>query len=194
MNFVSYLTSFVCVVVALLCVGQSWGDDGRDKGWLPISDGYIWPASLEEPPDFVSEELEFLSLPLALVEVIREYWPVDIDPRKISIAEVDLNMDGVEELFVEIPMNGGTGGVFFEIFSSIEGGAYKSIGNVLLCDKIEFLEPKNGWLQIEGVARNGGGNLTRYLMAFSGEDYEMIRQEGHDFFNREFSIYKVSAE
>jgi hypothetical protein len=44
------------------------------------------------------------------------------------------------------------------------------------------------------MSRGGGGNYTRYLMAFTGEEYKITRNEGHDFNAGKVTIRETKAE
>lgn len=63
------------------------------------------------------------------------------------------------------------------------------------CGGMEWLEElgrarENGWYQIEGTSRGGGGNYTRYLLTFNGKEYVATRNEGHDFNQGKVEIRK----
>lgn len=159
---------------------QQAGDDKRTGDWLPTPDGYTWPASAEKAPDFKTTWKKFEELEATKRAAIEANWPDEKTPKEVELAEVDLNNDGRLEIFVGVPIYSGTGGTFYEILSTKDGKSYTSVGNIQ-GSGIQFLARKNGWFQIEGMSRGGGGNFTRCLMSFIGEGYEITRNEGHDF-------------
>ncbi|QQL44091.1 hypothetical protein [Sulfuriroseicoccus oceanibius] len=181
------------LVIASSSAGQQFGDDNQSGDWLPIPDGYVWPSSVDNPPEFETVVRKFAELPKVLRESIRRYWPEDEDPVQVGIAEIDLNGDGKPELFVEVPAYSGTGGSFYEMLSMIDGKTYKGIGGIQGWG-FQFVTRKNGWLQIEGMSRGGGGNYTRYLMTFADQGYEISRNEGHDFNSSKVTIRETKAE
>ncbi len=58
----------------------------------------------------------------------------------------------------------------------------------------EFLAPKNGWAQIKGYSRGGGGHHTRYLSQFGDSGYEDVRIENHNMIDRTVRIRDPKAE
>lgn len=111
---------------------------------------------------------------------IAGHWPDEKAPEQVEVAEADLNGDGRPELFVGIPIYSGTGGTFYTILSTTDGKTYAGIGDIQGWG-FKFLVRKNGWFQVEGMSRGGGGNYTRCLLTFVGEGYVITRNEGHDF-------------
>ncbi len=180
------------LALAMSGVVCSFGDGDWQGNWLPVPDGYVWPKEVGKPPEFRPVMKAFAELPEGLREKIREYWPEDADPEKVLLAELDLNADGRPELFVVIPAYSGSGGVHYEIFSRLNGKGYRGIGCVQ--GRFRFLARKNGWLQIEGMSRGGGGYYTRYLMTFSGKGYVTSRCEGHDFGSGRVTIMPVKRK
>ena len=177
--------------VALLAtpvVAQQFGDDNQSGDWLPIPDGYVWPAPLKDAPDFEPSTKIFKELPKDLKKGIEEYWPEDAPPEFVQLFECDLNSDGRKEVFVAIRAYSGTGGTFYEILTP-QGESYRGVGGIQGWGFL-FHKPENGWYQIEGMSRGGGGNYTRYLLAFDGKEYQTVRNEGHDFNRGEVEIRK----
>jgi hypothetical protein len=172
---------------------QQFGDDNQAGDWLPIPDGYVWPAAADKPPDFTPKSKKLDELEAVQRKAIEDNWPDEKNPERVEIAEVDLNGDGRPEIFVGVPIYSGTGGTFYEILSTKDGKTYASIGGIQGWG-FNFLAPKNGWFQIEGMSRGGGGNYTRYLMTFGGDGYEITRNEGHDFNAGKVTIRKTKAE
>lgn len=170
-------------------VAQRFGDDNQSGDWLPVPDGYIWPEATPNAPKLETKLMEFTKLPEAQQEIILRYWPENSKPLKVSIAEVDLNSDGKAELLVQIPAYSGTGGSFYEMFTLSNDNKYVGIGGIQGWG-FQFLVRKNGWLQIEGMSRAGGGSYTRFLMTFSGKGYLVTRNEGHDFNTGKVTIRK----
>jgi len=169
-------------------IAQQFGDDNQNGDWLPIPDSYIWPVPLKDAPDFKPSTKAFKDLPRELKLGIEGYWPEDSPPESVEVFECDLNSDGKKEIFIAIPANSGTGGTFYEILTP-EGGSYRGVGGVQGWGFL-FHKSKNGWYQIEGMSRGGGGNYTRYLLAFDGKEYQTVRNEGHDFNRGEVEIRK----
>lgn len=180
-------------LVALPVQSQQFGDDNESGKWLPIPDGYVWPLLAEGAPEFKPSWKRVDELDAAQRKAVEVYRTREKPPEQVEIAEVDLNADGRPELFVRIPAFGGTGGTFYEILSAKDGRTYTSVGG-LQGWGIRFRIPKNGWLQIEGMSRGGGGNYTRYLMAYADEGYAIVRNEGHDFNADKVTIRKTPTE
>lgn len=173
---------------------QQFGDDNHGGSWLPIPDGYTWPTAAEKAPDFKSNWKNLADLKTAHRKAIEGNWPGDEKPpERVEISEVDLNGDGRPEIFVGIPSYGGTGGTFYEILSTKDGKTYTCVGDTQGWG-FKFLVRKNGWFQIEGMSRCGGGNYTRYLMTFVGKGYKTTRIEGHDFNAGKVTVGKTKAE
>ena len=166
--------------------------DNKEDDWLPIPDGYVWPKLAKKAPDFRPEQKNFSELDESQRSAIKDIWPDEEVPEQVYIAKMDLNGDGRPEIFVEVPGLGGSGGAFFEILSTKNGKSYKSVGGFQ--GGVRFLIPKNGWLQIQGSSRGGGGHFTRYLMTFIKDKYEVTRNEDHDTNTRKVTIRKTEAE
>ncbi|MBK1884645.1 hypothetical protein JIN85_19675 [Luteolibacter pohnpeiensis] len=165
--------------------------DNQDDDWLPIPDGYVWPKPAEKAPDFRPVQKKFSELGKIHRTAIKDNWPDEVIPEQVYIATMDLNGDGRLEIFVEVPILGGSGGAYYEILSTKDGKAYNSVGGFQ--GGVRFLIPKNGWLQIQGSSRGGGGHFTRYLMTFLKDEYEVTRNEDHDTNTRKVTIRKTEA-
>lgn len=171
---------------------QQVATDSQDDDWLPIPDRYVWPKPAEKAPEFLPEEKKLSGLEESKRAAIKDNWPDENIPEHVYIAEIDLNADGRPEMFVEVPILGGSGGAFFEILSTKDGKSYDCVGGFQ--GGARFLIPKNGWLQIQGSSRGGGGHFTRYLMTFIKDKYEVTRSEDHDTNGRKVTIRKPEAE
>jgi hypothetical protein len=182
----------ILMLSVLSAYSQQVVADNQDDDRLPIPDGYVWPKPAEKAPDFRPEQKKFIDLDESLRTAIKDNWPDEEVPEQVYIAKMDLNGDGRAEIFVEVPIFGGSGGAFYEILSTKNGKSYNSVGGVQGIDR--FLIPKNGWLQIQGISRGGGGHFTRYLMTFIKDKYEVTRNEDHDTNNRKVTIRKTEAE
>lgn len=186
-------TFAIILLMVFSAHAQQFGDDNQAGDWLPIPDGYVWPHATDKVPDFSPKSKKLDDLEATQRKAIEDNWPDDKTPEQVEIAEVDLNGDGRPELFVGVPIYSGTGGTFYDILSTKDGKTYASIGGILGWG-FEFLVQKNGWFQIEGMSRGGGGNYTRYLMTFIGHEYEITRNEGHDFNTGKVTIRETKAE
>ncbi|NCF93382.1 MAG: hypothetical protein GWQ05_20865 [Verrucomicrobiaceae bacterium] len=165
-----------------------------DKGdWLPVPDGYVWPLPAENAPDFNRSRKKLDELSEDYQNAIKAHWPDEELPEQVEIAEADLNEDRVPELFLAIPAYSGTGGTYFEILTSAEGVAYKSVGHVGGWG-VQFLKQKNGWFQIESMSRAGSGDITRCLETFGSEAYETTRNESHNYHTGKVTVRDFNAE
>ncbi len=178
----------IAALLASPAFAQQFGDDNQNGDWLPIPDGYVWPIPLKDAPDFEPKEVAFKELTNEIKKAIEGFWSDETAPEMVELFECDLNSDGKKEVFLAIPSLGGTGGTFYEILTP-EGGSYRGVGGIQGWGFL-FHKPKNGWYQIEGMSRGGGGNYTRYLLAFDGKEYQTVRNEGHDFNRGEVEIRK----
>lgn len=159
------------------------GDD-----WLPLTDGFVWPASPKNAPVFKSELIAFKSLTKRSKKAVRASWPDDDMPERVEISEVDLNGDKKSEFFIGVPAYSGSGGTGWVLVTeTVEG--FRGIGS-LLGFGIQFLPKINGWYQIEGRSKGGGGHHTRYLLSFDGTEYFISRIENHDLIDGEIKIRK----
>jgi hypothetical protein len=172
---------------------QQVGDGNRTGDWLPTPDGYTWPVAADKAPDFKTTWTKFEELEATKRAAIKANWPDETTPKRVEVAEVDLNGDGRPEVFVGVPIYSGTGGTFYEILSTKDGKNYTSVGNIQ-GSGLQFLLRKNGWFQIEGTSRGGGGNHTRFLMSFVGESYEITRNENHDFNAGKATVRETKAK
>jgi hypothetical protein len=186
-------TFAIILLLASSAHSQQFGDDNQAKDWLPIPDDYVWPTAVDKEPDFNPKSKKLDELEITQRKAIEDNWPDGETPERVEITEVDLNGDGRSEVFVCIPIYSGTGGTFYEILSMKDGKTYVSIGGIQGWG-FKFLVRKNGWFQVEGMSRGGGGNYTRYLMTFVGEGYEITRNEGHDFNTGKVTIRETKAE
>jgi len=186
-------TLAILLLLTWSAFSQQFGDDNQSGDWLPIPDGYVWPKSAEKAPQFDPVWKKLSELDENQRNAIKGNWPDEKLPERVEIAAVDLNADGKPEIFVGVPDYSGTGGTFYEILSTKDGMAYRSVGGIQGWG-IQFLVRKNGWLQIEGRSRAGGGNYTRYLMTFGADGYEISRNEGHDYNNHKVTIRTTDAE
>ena len=186
-------TFAIILLLAASAQSQQFGDDNQAGDWLPIPDGYVWPAAADKAPDYNPKFKKLDELEGTRRKGIEDNWPDEKTPERVEIAEVDLNGDGRPEIFVGVPIYSGTGGTFYEILSMKDGKTYTSIGGIQGWG-FRFLVGKDGWLQVEGMSRGGGGNYTRYLMTFVGEGYEITRNEGHDFNAQKVTVRETKAK
>ena len=186
-------TLAILVLLASSAYSQQFGDDNQTGDWLPIPDGYVWPKSAEKAPEFSPAWKKLSDLNENQRNAVKRNWPDEKSPERVEVAALDLNGDGKPEIFVGVPDYSGTGGTFYEILSTKDGVSYRSVGGIQGWG-IQFLVPMDGWFQIEGMSRGGGGNYTRYLMTFGTDGYEISRNEGHDYNNRKVTIRKTEAE
>ncbi|MBK1832753.1 FG-GAP repeat protein [Roseibacillus ishigakijimensis] len=168
------------LVASLSRLGAQFGDDNPGGEWLPVPDGYVWPAVEEGAPRFTPLRKRWEELAIGQRKVVKEAFPEGKAPESVEVAEVDLNGDGWAEIFVGVPELSGTGGPFYVLFTSKDGKSYEGMGEVQ-GSGFQFLPAKMGWRQFSGVSRGGGGQYARFLMSFSGRHYEIVRCERHDF-------------
>lgn len=167
------------------------GDD-LPRDWVKASDGFVWPATPKGVPVFKLKSLKWEDLE----EGFQEFTRLDLQGHKeeapvhVSLAEVDLNGDGRDEIFLQIPRFRGTGGSFFFIYTRTENG-YQGIGHMQVVD-VKFVEKKNGWYQIESSGRGGPMDYTRVLHTFEKEGYVMTRLEDHNFWKKTMIVKDVS--
>ncbi len=154
--------------------------------WLPLPDKFAWPTPGDAEPTFKSSWQKLDELPRRLKDAVTACWPEDELPKKVEIAQVDLNRDGSLEVFVGIPAYSGTGGTGYSILTETKKG-FREIGS-LLGFGIQFLPAVNGWHLIEGRSKAGGGHHTRYLLAFNDGEYSFSRIENHDLVKQVVTI------
>lgn len=151
----------------------------QEDDWLPIPDGFLWPVPVKNGPDFQPEMVQVMNLPAELKAAIIDNWEDENTPESVELFQCDLNGDKKKEIFLAIPMLRGTAGTFYSILTPTRDG-YSGAG-ALQGFGVSFLKAKNGWYQIECASRDGGGNYTRCLLTFDGNEYVITRNEGHDF-------------
>lgn len=186
------LVNFSVFMVLQACaIGQSFAAED-DREWLPAPDGFKWPA----PSKITlgqSKSIDFKKLTeeqrKCLEGFIEGYEFMD----SVSAHEVDLNGDGVFELFIHQPSYSGTGGSYYEIVTPDKGG-FRSIGSVQ--GGVVLCEPAKGskWLRIETCGRAGGGHYTRILDAFVDKKYEPVRIEDHDTGKSKVTVRPIEKE
>jgi hypothetical protein len=160
------------------------GDD-----WLPPPDGYKWPKHSDEQ---LTDEhtVSINSFPKKYQEAVAAHFS-DKPPTEVIVRKADLNGDRKNELFIYIPEASGTGGTVYAILSPakddlIDIGAVQ--GGILLC------EPVNGWLQIEGSSKAGGGHFTRYLLQYKDNEYQTVRNEDHNLISGVATVRKTEQD
>jgi hypothetical protein len=167
------------VYTLMICFAHA----GDDDDWLSPPDGFIWPSHHKEQ---VTDEqtVSVNSLPRTYQDAILACFS-DEPPTDVTIRKADLNADRNPEIFLYIPEASGTGGSVYIILSPtkdgmIDVGAVQ--GGITLC------EPVDGWLQIEGGSRAGGGHFTRYLLRFEDGEYREVRNEDHDLIHNTVTL------
>ncbi|QQL46201.1 hypothetical protein [Sulfuriroseicoccus oceanibius] len=185
------LLTLLFAAISIPAISQ--GDD-LPRNWAAPTDGFEWPASPKGAPVFQTKWHKIADLD----ESIRELATIQIKgsnetpPEQANIAEVDLNGDGKNEIFLRIPRLGGTGGTFFLIFTP-EAKGYRVIGQMQVVD-VKFVEKKRGWYQIETSSRGGPSDYARMLLTFDKKGYEMTRLENHDLAARTMMIRDLQGE
>ena len=173
----AFIATFFALVTPI-CAGD----------WLPLTDKFVWPKPGEADPKFESAWHQFDELSQRIKNAVTACWPEDDLPKKIEIAQVDLNGDGSFEVFVGIPAYSGTGGTGYAILTQSDKG-FREVGS-LLGFGISILPAVDGWHSIEGRSNAGGGHHTRYLLAFNDGKYSFARIENHDLIKKEVTIRK----
>ena len=173
----------VIIAILFVLVTPIYADDR-----LPLPDKFVWPKTGETDPEFKSTWHRFDQLPQRIKNAVTACWPEDDLPKKIEIAQIDLNGDGSFEVFVGIPAYSGTGGTGYSILTESDKG-FREIGS-LLGFGIRFLPAVDGWHPIEGRSSGGGGHHTRYLLSFNKGKYSFSRIENHDLIKKEVTIRK----
>ncbi len=176
------------LAITVLAAGVLLAEEGED--WLPVPDDFIWPKhSAAQLTD--EKTLDVKALPGTMKETLREHWPEDELPDTIHVRTADLNGDGRAELFVCMRAYSGSGGSFYEIFTP-RGDNLRAIGciqgSIILC------KGENGWLRIEGCGRAGGGEYTRYLLAYRDGEYREVRNEGHNYTTGKVEIWRSEPQ
>ena len=157
-----------------------------EQSWLELSDGFVWEEQSDEISEFKPVDVSTRLLARNFRDALETIWRKDEVPPRIRFAEVDLNGDGVNEVFIENRELGGSGGTVFLIFS-LQDAKYVQIGD-LLGFGFEFLSPKNGWAKIKAYSRGGGGQHTRYLQEIENGAYVTVRIENHDLNSNKVTI------
>lgn len=161
------------------------------QDWVDLPDGYTWEDPPVNQPKFTTSTITTNLLSASFIEAILAQWPDDKLPERLEISEVELNGDDHREIFIGIPHYSGTGGTAFMILSPTDEG-FRYVGSVFGFG-FEFLTPLNGWMQIKGYSRGGGGHHTRYLSQFGDSGYEDVRIENHNMIDRTVRIRDPKA-
>lgn len=174
-------------LVLAVGVGAVLGDDPIPAEWPDAGDGFKWPPPAKDAPAFFPVEKKLADLPERERKAVLDAIPTpdpphDKAPESVNIAYLDLNGDGRPEMFVHVPIYGGTAGRYYAILSPDKDGSYHEIGSFQ--GAIKFLEKDGGWYRIENLCRGGGGNYSRILNVFSKKDgvYEIKRNENHEVY------------
>ena len=162
------------------------------QDWVALPDGYTWEDAPANQHKFITSFITSSLLSPSLNQAILAQWPDDQLPERLEFSEIDLNGDDRPEIFIGVPDYSGTGGTAFLILSPTDEGLHY-VGSVFGYD-FEFLTPINGWSQIKGYSRGGGGHHTRYLAQFTGARYEDVRIENHNMIDRTVRIRDTKAE
>jgi hypothetical protein len=173
----------ILLFLSLLASSLACAEEGED--WLPTPDGYVWPKHVQSKELSEGKVVSVATLSANKRDSLLQYWPEEQLPKNIQIREVDLNNDGKNEWFVYMSAYSGTGGSFYEILTPTKTG-FRSIGSVQ--GGVTLSEFANGWLQIEGSSRSGGGEYTRYLLRYIDGEYKQVRNEGHDYTHNQVEI------
>ena len=178
---------------AILIPATSHGDD-LPRNWVKPTDGFVWPTSPKDASIFKpkTQRIADLDESFRKIAAINIQGPNKTLPERANIAEVDLNGDGKDEIFLRVPRLGGTGGSFFLIFTPKDNG-YRGIGSMQVVD-VKFVEKKGGWYQIETSSRGGPSDYARILHTFGKKGYETPRLENHGLAAKNVVIRKTQGE
>ena len=142
------------------------------------------PNSVLPASKYETRPVQTVSLPkllrVALLAQDEFSQGTDKLPDNLYVARLDLNGDGSPEYIVDSkqPYSGGTAHLIFERQkNSCESIAYFQ-GGFHLATRI------NGYYQICGVARGGGGHFTYYILRYNRGEYR-THKETHVNFNEQ---------
>lgn len=93
------------------------------------------------------------------------------------LVRIDMNGDGVEELFVHDRAMSGTGGRMFVLFHR-QDGEWRAIS--LSLGWIALLDEVGGWRRYSSLSSGGGGHLARVLLEYCDGRYRAVRWERWD--------------
>ena len=139
-------------------------------------------AQAQEPwPGLVKRKLKFTGMNFSQFPQGMKEWTKTQDLNKdyenggAFVCRIDLNDDGVPEIFVDNG-NGGTGGPGYSILQKA-GNSYREIG--ALQGGLSLLQSVHGYYQIQAWSRAGGGQFTRTLHRFRSGRYHLVRIEDY---------------
>jgi len=103
-----------------------------------------------------------------IIEYLRQNDLTDGPPG--TYFTVDINNDGQCEFFVSMPAWSGSGGTYWEIYTTQSDAPYQSIGGIQAWD-FKYLTPSNGFAQLESSDLSGGYYI-KHLHAFNNGAYQ----------------------
>ncbi len=138
---------------------------------------FHWPKKIEPQPKLEWLQITRAQAPPGVGWVsLDDGSPEEALRDSSKIAWIDLNHDGIPAAIVD-DRQGGTAGGSCGIYQKGETGKYRCIADTPL--GISFCVPYNGYYQIEGWSRAGGGEYTRMLFQFQKGRYHLIRLEDY---------------
>lgn len=160
-----------------------------DDPWMKPPDGYPWPSDAATQ---IEKDTEMLlsEVPAVVRAYLVDQYSPQKPPATVYVRRADLNGDGVSEWFVDRPEQGGTGGGVYDILD-VSGKAARFIGSLQGGFHLCVAAPKEKWLRIECSSRAGGGHFTRYLLHYTGGEFQTVRNEDHDTIHQKVVIRKI---
>ena len=135
---------------------------------------YAWPKQVLKVEEIEWKDITRAQAPPGIKWRIRPgATPEEIASEPTEIAYIDLDRDGIPELFVDLQTRE-SAGPYYDIFKKA-GDTYKPIGNVQ--GQLFFCTRYNGYYQIEVWSRGGGVNYSRELYRFFKGRYRCVRLE-----------------
>lgn len=187
------MKQLLLLLISVILIPATSHSDDLPRDWAEPTDGFVWPSSPKEAPIFKPKTLKITDLDKNFREIAAMHLkgPNETTPEYATIAEVDLNGDGKNAIFLKIPHLGGTAGSFYYLFAP-KREKYVSVGSMQFVD-IKFVE-KGGsrWYQIETSNRGGPSDYARILHTFFGSGgYQTTRLEQHDLAAKEMVVRKI---
>lgn len=142
--------------------------------WMePLTTPSLVSVTRDGPNEFTcrNASTEVLALCDAFAPDWKENQP-DHEPFRITVADVDLNEDGINEKVVWESSWAGTSGGLFGIFQTRSGKLVSMIRDELSScwsPIIKLPKRRNGWCQIAYLSSGGGVKTSWVILTFKGE-------------------------
>jgi hypothetical protein len=170
----SGLTMAACLANA----GQIPGWRDEAPPWPAAPDRFVWPEpSAASPSELAGEMVPTADLRAEIGEQALNHVESSWGDEALQVVRIDMNGDGVAELFVHERVLTGNGGRIFFLFHrdrDVWRPISQTMGWIALLDKVD------GWVRYSVLSSGGAGYHTRALMEYCDGSYRMVRSEVRD--------------